>query len=216
MATKASPAPSKLKNHRFNFSGPIINAEPLIPKIRLLGKHPLRPTETSSRGDDDLEHDCGIVRRVGLTKKNIRYHTRFPFAFRLRFPTDIFMSETKIRGIVHVVEETKTYGQKGFRKRLVVLEQDTGRFTNYIPIEFLRDNCELADDLNVGDDIEISYQLSGRKWQKDSDSETKYFLTAEAISFKVMGSGGDSSQVDPAEANDAFAESNYDENDIPF
>lgn len=126
------------------------------------------------------------------------------------------MSETKIRGIVHVVEETKTYGQKGFRKRLVVLEQDTGRFTNYIPVEFLRDNCELADDLNVGDDIEVSYQLSGRKWQKDSDSETKYFLTAEAISFKVVGSGGGASQVDPADANDAFAESNYDENDIPF
>ncbi len=33
------------------------------------------------------------------------------------------MSEGKVKGIVHVVEETKTYGQKGFRKRLVVLER---------------------------------------------------------------------------------------------
>ena len=90
------------------------------------------------------------------------------------------MSDTTVRGIVHVVEETKTYGQKGFQKRLVVLEQDTGRFTNYIPVEFIRDNCSSADDLNVGDDVEISYQLSGRKWQRDPDSEVKYFLTAEA------------------------------------
>ena len=34
------------------------------------------------------------------------------------------MSDPTVKGIVHVVEETKTYGQKGFRKRLVVLEQD--------------------------------------------------------------------------------------------
>ncbi|MEL7499076.1 MAG: DUF3127 domain-containing protein [Planctomycetota bacterium] len=126
------------------------------------------------------------------------------------------MSETKVRGIVHVVEETKTYGQKGFRKRLVVLEQDTGRFTNYIPVEFLRDNCELADDLNVGDDVEVSYQLSGRKWQKDPSSEVKYFLTAEALSFKVVSGAGNDAGASDEDANDAFAESNYDEKDIPF
>lgn len=125
------------------------------------------------------------------------------------------MSDTTVRGIVHVVEETKTYGQKGFQKRLVVLEQDTGRFTNYIPVEFIRDNCSSADDLNVGDDVEISYQLSGRKWQRDPDSEVKYFLTAEALSFKKLGEGG-APDADAGSANDAFSESNYDEGDIPF
>ena len=122
------------------------------------------------------------------------------------------MSETKVRGIVHLVEETKTYGQKGFQKRLVVLEQDNGRFPNFIPMEFLRDNCSSADDLNVGDDVEISYQLSGRKWQKDPNSEVKFFLSAEALSFKVLGAGG---SQDDGSANDAFSEA-YDENDIPF
>lgn len=125
------------------------------------------------------------------------------------------MSDTTVRGIVHVVEETKTYGQKGFQKRLVVLEQDTGRFTNYIPVEFIRDNCSSADDLNVGDDVEISYQLSGRKWQRDPDSEVKYFLTAEALSFKKLGDGA-GPDADAGSANDAFSESNYDEGDIPF
>lgn len=36
------------------------------------------------------------------------------------------MSEGVVQGTVHVVEDTKTYGQNGFRKRLVVLEQETG------------------------------------------------------------------------------------------
>ena len=128
------------------------------------------------------------------------------------------MSESKVRGTVHLVEETKTYGQKGFRKRLVVLEQDNGRFTNFIPVEFIRDACDTVDDLNVGDDVEIAYQLSGRKWQRDPDSEVKYFLSAEAISFKVLSAAGQKSgqpEADASAANDAFSES-YDENDIPF
>lgn len=127
------------------------------------------------------------------------------------------MSETKVRGIVHVIEETKTFG-KGFRKRLVVLEQDNGRFTNYIPIDFIRDSCDSVDGMSVGNEVEITYQLGGRKWQRDPQSETKYFLSAEAISFKVLeggGSGAAGGGDSTAAANDKFADS-YDENDIPF
>lgn len=123
------------------------------------------------------------------------------------------MSEPTVRGIVHLVEETKTYGQKGFRKRLVVLEQASERFTNYIPIEFTGDSCENADGLSEGQDVEFTYRLNGRRWQKDSQSEVKFFLNAEAVSFKVLGSGpDDTSQVDP---NDAFAEAAQDD-DVPF
>ncbi len=128
------------------------------------------------------------------------------------------MSESKVRGIVHLIEETKTYGQKGFRKRLVVLEQDNGRFANFIPVEFVRDSCESVDEMSVGNEVEISYKLSGRKWQKDPSSEVRFFLSAEAISFKVLTAGtpaGEETGDSAAAANDAFADS-YDENDIPF
>src|SRR5690606_14088913 len=99
-----------------------------------------------------------------------------------RIQDDRTMSDARLRGIVHLIEETKTYGQKGFRKRLVVLEQNNGRFTNYIPVEFTNDGCDRANELKVGDEAEITYRLTGRKWQKDPQSEVKYFLSAEAIS----------------------------------
>ena len=63
------------------------------------------------------------------------------------------MSDTRIRGRIHAIEPTKMFGQKGFRKRLVVLEQDNGRFVNYIPIDFLGDSCDDVDQLKVGDEI---------------------------------------------------------------
>lgn len=107
------------------------------------------------------------------------------------------MSEWTVRGTVHQIEETKTFGQKGFRKRLVVLEQDKGRFTNYIPLEFVQDGCDAVDELNVGDEVDVPFRLSGRKWQRDANSEVKYFLSAEATGFKVLRPGGKSADQAP-------------------
>lgn len=128
------------------------------------------------------------------------------------------MSEAKVRGHVHLVEETKTFGQKGFRKRLVVLEQDNGRFQNFIPVEFIQDSCDQVNDLKVGDEIEISYRLGGRKWQRDPASEVKFFLSCEATSFRVLsgaaGGGVDEFGGDP---NAALSEAAYeDDEDVPF
>lgn len=124
------------------------------------------------------------------------------------------MSQAICRGKVHVVEETKSFGQKGFRKRLIVLEQENSRFTNYIPIEFVQDACDTADSLKVGDEIEVTYRLSGRKWQRDPQSEVKYFLSAEAVSFRVLGQGAGAAPIDSA--NDEFAEAFDDDGDVPF
>lgn len=98
------------------------------------------------------------------------------------------MSDAKVRGNVHLIEETKTYGKNDFRKRVIVLEQDKGRFTNYIPVEFVHEGCDAADELKVGDDVEVAYRLSGRRWQKDPGSEVKFFVNVEATEFKVLAS----------------------------
>ena len=124
------------------------------------------------------------------------------------------MSDAKVSGVVHLIEETKTYGNKGFRKRLVVLEQDKGSFTNYIPIEFIRDSCDSVDEMNLGDEVEVTYRLSGRRWQRDEQSEAKYFLSADAMSFKITGSGGDTMTEKVTEPNNALAEAGDDE--APF
>ncbi|MCU0709264.1 MAG: DUF3127 domain-containing protein [Pirellula sp.] len=121
------------------------------------------------------------------------------------------MSNSTLRGVVHLIEETKSFGQKGFRKRLIVLEQNNGRFTNYIPLEFTNDACDSVDSLKLGDDITVTYRLSGRKWQRDPMSEVKYFLSAEALGFRKTGEGGDLQSV-----NDEFSESSADFGEAPF
>ena len=125
------------------------------------------------------------------------------------------MSGATVKGTIHLIEETKTYGQKGFRKRLVVLEQvKGGGFTNYVPVEFLKDACDSVDDLHLGDEIEVSYRLSGRRWQRDESSEPKYFLSAEAMSFRVLNGGGSAQSNAGPDIDSALAEAADD--DVPF
>ena len=126
------------------------------------------------------------------------------------------MSDPTVRGKVHVIEETKSYGQKGFRKRLVVLEQDKGRFTNYIPVEFTNDACDSADEMSLGDEVEITYRLNGRKWQKDSGSEVKFFVNLKALDFSIEGKASSPAKKSEASIEDANAELTYSEDDIPF
>jgi hypothetical protein len=117
------------------------------------------------------------------------------------------MSDWTVRGTVHLIEDTKSFGQKGFRKRLVVLEQDKGRFTNYIPLEFVQESCDAVDELNVGDEIEVPFRLSGRKWQRDANSEVKFFLSAEATGFKILQQGGKSDDhAPPPSESEAFVD----------
>lgn len=124
------------------------------------------------------------------------------------------MSNATLRGIVHLIEETKTFGQKGFRKRLVVLEQNLGRFTNYVPLDFIGDACDSVDALSIGDDITVNYRLSGRKWQRDPQSEVKYFLSAEALSFRRSA---EASAGSDASVNDEFSQASSDDaEDAPF
>jgi len=123
------------------------------------------------------------------------------------------MSDGKVRGVVHLIDQTKTFGQKGFRKRLVVLEQDNGRFTNYIPLDFTQDGCDRADQLKVGDEVEVEFRLNGRKWQRDAESEVKYFLNAEAMNFHVVSS---KPAVDAETVNDQLADAQQGDDEVPF
>ena len=125
------------------------------------------------------------------------------------------MSDATVKGTIHLIEETKTYGQKGFRKRLVVLEQSKGGgFTNYVPVEFLKDACDSVDELHLGDEIEVAYRLSGRRWQRDESSEPKYLLSAEAMSFRVLNVGGSGQSAAGPDVDSVLAEAADD--DVPF
>ena len=123
------------------------------------------------------------------------------------------MSNSTVQGVVHVVQPVETFGTKGFRKRVVVLEQDSGNFINYIPVEFTNDDCDRAEDIEPGSTIEVKYFLNGRKWQKDAQSDVKFFVSIRVADYRLLGNP----EATTTEATpDVTTYDNADNADIPF
>jgi hypothetical protein len=99
-----------------------------------------------------------------------------------------------ITGKVHFIGPTESFGTKGFQKRLLVLEQEDGRFSNFIPLEATGDRTYDLDEVQLGDEVKVLYVLKGRKWQKDPNSDVKYFLSAEIQQVLVLNAEGDAGE----------------------
>ena len=69
-----------------------------------------------------------------------------------------------------------------FKKREFVIEQSESRsgfdFKEYIKFQVTQEKCSLPDQVKVGDMVKVSFNLRGRKWEKDGN--TNYFTNLEA------------------------------------
>lgn len=91
----------------------------------------------------------------------------------------------KETGVVCAIEDEKQFGEKGFRVRVFVIEQKQEKWTNYVQMQLTGDACSKLDDLNIGDKIEVTYRLNGRKYEKPGEA-TRYFVNVEATSYKML------------------------------
>tara|TARA_B100001996_G_scaffold309586_1_gene251242 strand:+ start:1562 stop:1936 length:375 start_codon:yes stop_codon:yes gene_type:complete len=79
----------------------------------------------------------------------------------------------EVTGKIKWIDEVKTYGNNGFRKREVVLITEE-QYPQTILIEFVQDKCELLDSFLENENVRISINLRGREWI-NPEGETKYF-----------------------------------------
>ena len=85
---------------------------------------------------------------------------------------------------------------ESFQKREFVVEySENGRYSEYIKFELVQDRCDIIDDYDVNDHIEVHFNLRGRKWQAP-DGEVKYFNTLNAWRINKVS-------ADAQEQNDA-------------
>lgn len=84
-----------------------------------------------------------------------------------------------------------------FKKRTFVIEcveEGREKFSEMISLEFIQDKCDLIDSYNIGDRLEVLFNLKGRKWASPQ-GEVKYFNTLQAWKIHSEKSG---SQANPA------------------
>ena len=64
-----------------------------------------------------------------------------------------------------------------FSKREIVLETNE-QYPQKVLIQFVQDKCDILNNFNVGDDVEVGVNIQGREWLSPQ-GETKYFNTIQ-------------------------------------
>lgn len=124
----------------------------------------------------------------------------------------------EIQGKVKLIDETKTYGSNGFRKRELVVTTEE-QYPQHIMIEFVQDKTDLLDAFKEGDTVKVSINLRGREWE-NPQGETKYFNSIQGWRIEKQDSGASAQDMPPVPPMDAFQPANElneeDHDDLPF
>ena len=80
-----------------------------------------------------------------------------------------------LSGKIKLIGETQTFGERGFRKRELVLTTSE-EYPQMIQIEFVQDKCDLLDNYAIGQDVNISIDIRGKEWI-NPEGVARYFNT---------------------------------------
>ena len=125
----------------------------------------------------------------------------------------------EITGKIKWLDETKTYGNNGFRKREVVVTTEE-QYPQHILVEFVQDKCDLLNQFQLGQNVKIAINLRGREWV-NPQGETKYFNSVQGWRIEAIGvaspQDGELPPMPPASAFEAAPDHDQEvEDDLPF
>ncbi|WP_159800352.1 DUF3127 domain-containing protein [Flavobacterium sp. MK4S-17] len=126
----------------------------------------------------------------------------------------------EVSGRIKMIDETKSFGSNGFRKREVVVTTDE-QYPQHILIEFTQDKCDLLNNYRPGEPVKISINLRGREWV-NPQGETKYFNSIQGWRIEKLQPEAPQQgyQAAPPAAYDSFEPANNykeeDHDDLPF
>ena len=121
----------------------------------------------------------------------------------------------EVTGKIKKIDETKTYGASGFRKRELVITTDE-QYPQMLLIEFVQDKCDLLNNYQIGQDVKISINLRGREWI-NPQGEAVYFNSIQGWRIENAEAAANAAAVPPAQTFEAIDEvDSEDPNDLPF
>lgn len=124
----------------------------------------------------------------------------------------------EVQGRIKMIDETKTYGNNGFRKREMVVTTEE-QYPQHIMIEFVQDKCDLLNNYSVGQMVKVSINLRGREWV-NPQGETKYFNSIQGWRIENLQQEKGSDNMPPVPPMEAFEPADdlneEDHDDLPF
>lgn len=121
----------------------------------------------------------------------------------------------KVEGKLHVKGDTQQVTDKFQKREFVIHFAENPSYPQYIKFEALQERCSIIDPFDVGDMVEVSFNLKGREWNSPQ-GETKYFTSLEAWRVQAAGAGGGGGAQESAPEYDLTDAPGDGGDDLPF
>jgi hypothetical protein len=119
-----------------------------------------------------------------------------------------------IKGKIIAINETEIISEN-FQKRSFALEHgDNPQYLEKCLFEFHQDKVSLLDGFNLGDLVDIKFNLKGREWT-NPQGEIKYFNTLGAWKIEKDNGTHDISEAHQ-DIQDMAEEKGMESDDLPF
>ena len=114
-----------------------------------------------------------------------------------------------LTGKIKLIQEAKTF-DSGFTKREMVVIVEDGKYPQEINIEFVQDKINLLDDLQVGQEVTVTFDIRGREYNG------RYFNNLQGWKIVTQADEGAFPTEEQSFASQNLAPTDFDDKDIPF
>lgn len=94
----------------------------------------------------------------------------------------------QLTGVIIQIDEEKQVNER-FKKRDFALRVDEeyngNTYSQFIPMQVSQTRCDWLDRYNVGDEVDVKFNLRGKRYEKDG--VTRYFSTNDVWKIEKTG-----------------------------
>ncbi|MGQ1891283.1 DUF3127 domain-containing protein [Thermophagus sp. OGC60D27] len=124
----------------------------------------------------------------------------------------------ELTGKLIVKEDVVKISEK-FQKREFVIEvtnEKNPEWNDFVKFQSVRDRVDIIEPFNVGDEIKVSFNIKGNRWERDG--KVNYFTNLDAWRVESVNASGAESPVPSAPFPDQLEELPPEEgnDDFPF
>ena len=120
-----------------------------------------------------------------------------------------------IKGKVHEISPVVTVSDKFKKRELIIEYAENPTYPEFLKFEATQDKVNILDNVKVGDQVEVFFNLRGRPWT-NKEGVTTYFNSLVVWRVNALAAGESAAVSTPAYAAPADITSSADDDDLPF
>lgn len=120
-----------------------------------------------------------------------------------------------IKGKVHEISPVVTVSDKFKKRELIIEYAENPTYPEFLKFEATQDKVNILDNVKVGDQVEVFFNLRGRPWT-NKEGVTTYFNSLVVWRVNALAAGESAAVSTPAYAAPADISSSADDDDLPF